>query len=554
MTFTALNLAGARNPRGLVLCTLSAAPWLAAGAAALMVLQQVASFTVPVLIGLAIDNGVATGDLGGVAFWAAVLVADFLVLVFAYQYGSRLGLRAVESVQHRLRLAVTDRLLGPTGFSGPRATGELLSIAGSDVTRLSQSVLIVIFPIAELAALGYAGVALTLIWWPLGVAVLAGGVVLVLTMEWVGRPFRERTEREQERIAGVGAVTADMLTGARTLRGFGAASWALERHTAANREALAATKRARAAEQRFVALSRSLSALLVVAIAVVAGYLALAGTITVGQLVIVVGLVQLVIGPLEALAINLATVWLAALASAARVLALLSEGESRPEPGATVSAGGDGAPEIELREMPLGTGAATGVGTRAGPGGVGIGLSLAARRGQIVGVAAPTVVAHELIAALRHCGAVHAGRIVLGGSDSATLPAAQLAERLLVAAQRVAGASLRPAGAAHRAAAQTVSPAISGGELQRAALAQAYAAHTPALVLHDPTSSLDPATEQLIADCLRDTVRDRAVLLVTTSPALLAVTDEVHVVGAGGVIRGRHHELLGSPEYRELLG
>ena len=550
MTSTALNLAGARNPRGLVLRTLSAAPWLAAGAAALMVLQQVASFTVPVLIGLAIDNGVATGDLGGVAFWAAVLVADFLVLVFAYQYGSRLGLRAVESVQHRLRLAVTDRLLAPTGFSGPRATGELLSIAGSDVTRLSQSVLIVIFPIAELAALGYAGVALTLIWWPLGVAVLAGGVVLVLTMEWVGRPFRERTEREQERIAGVGAVTADVLTGARTLRGFGAASWALERHTAANREALAATKRARAAEQRFVALSRSLSALLVVAIAVVAGYLALAGTITVGQLVIVVGLVQLVIGPLEALAINLATVWLAALASAARVLALLSEGESRPEPGATVSAGRDGAPEIELREMPLGPGA----GTRAGPGGVGMGLSLAARRGQIVGVAAPTVVAHELIAALRLCGAVHAGRIVLGGSDSATLPAAQLAERLLVAAQRVAGASLRPAGAAHRAAAQAVSPAISGGELQRAALAHAYAAHTPALVLHDPTSSLDPATEQLIADSLRDTVRDRAVLLVTTSPALLAVTDEVHVVGAGGVIRGRHHELLGSPEYRELLG
>lgn len=547
MTASALGLAGVTTPRGLVLRTLSAAPWLAGSAGALMVIEQAAQFTIPVLLGLAIDHGIAANDLGGLCFWAALLVLDFLVLVFAYQFGSRLGLRAVESVQHRLRLAVTDRLLSPTGIAGRRSTGELLSIAGSDVTRLSSAVLIMVFPVAEAAALVYAGIALTLIWWPLGVAVLAGGLVLVLTMEFVGRPFRERTEREQERIAGVAGVTADVLTGARTLRGFGAAGWALERHAIANEEALVATKRARAAEQRFIALSRGMSALLVVGIAVTAAYLAFAGEITVGQLVIAVGLVQLIIGPLGAIAINLATVWLSALASARRVLALLREPEARPEPGAWPA---HLAPETEGHATPA---AALEIRAMLGGGSALDRLAFSVSTGEVIGVVASARVADELVGMLRRCGAEDGERIVLGGASAALLDSRSLAARILVASQRVAGTELPPASAAHRAAARVVTPAISGGELQRAALAHAYGAAAPVLVLHDPTSAIDPATEQLIADGLRAAVAHRATLVVTTSPALLAVTDAVLLVGEQGVTAGSHRELLARSEYRGLI-
>lgn len=591
MTAPALGLAGVRTPRGLVLRTLSAAPWLAGSAGALMVIEQAAQFTIPVLLGLAIDHGIAANDLGGLCFWATLLVLDFLVLVFAYQFGSRLGLRAVESVQHRLRLAVTDRLLSPTGIAGRRSTGELLSIAGSDVTRLSSAVLIMVFPVAEAAALVYAGIALTLIWWPLGVAVLAGGLVLVLTMEFVGRPFRERTEREQERIAGVAGVTADVLAGARTLRGFGAAGWALERHAIANEEALVATKRARAAEQRFIALSRGMSALLVVGIAVTAAYLAFAGEITVGQLVIAVGLVQLIIGPLGAIAINLATVWLSALASARRVLALLREPEARPEPGSDPEPrsehGADPEPrpesgvrsEPESRSEPgvrpesevrpesgvrpahrdpepaacAASAAALEIRAALGGGSALDRLAFSVSTGEVVGVVASARVADELVGMLRRCGAEDGERIVLSGVSTALLDSRSLAARILVASQRVAGTALPPASAAHRAAARVVTPAISGGELQRAALAHAYGAAAPVLVLHDPTSAIDPATEQLIADGLRAAVAHRATLVVTTSPALLAVTDAVLLVGERGLTAGSHRELLARSEYRGLI-
>ncbi|GAA1324388.1 ABC transporter ATP-binding protein [Leucobacter albus] len=562
MTPVALRIAGARNPRALVLRALAAAPRLGAGAAALMVVQQVAEFTVPVIIGLAIDHGIAARDFGSTLGWACLLVADFLVLVLAAQFGSRLGLRAVESVQHRLRLAVVGRVLAPTGIAGARGVGELLSIAGSDVARLSRAVLITVYPVAEIAALGYAAIALTLIWWPLGVAVFLGGLALVLTMELIGRPFRQRSEHEQERIAGVTSVAADTLTGAATLRGFGARDWALARYAAANDEALDATKRSRSSEQRFVALSRALSALLVVGVAVAAAGLAFAGEITIGQLVIVVGLVQLVIGPLEALSINLAAVWLAALASAARVLALMQEPAARPEPAERVGgvgalpAGGLPAGALPAAALPAGARPLPALEIRLGERGHAGHRArqvIAVDRGQLVGVVAGSSLASALVDELRRCDTETTVRVMLDGDDAAKLRSDALAARLVVASGRIAGASLPPAPAAARLAAQAVEAPHSGGEHQRAALAAALASPAPVLVLHEPTSAVDPVTERLIADALRTATAGRAVLIVTTAPALLAVTDEVHLLEEHTVSRGSHHDLLGIASYRGLL-
>lgn len=544
MSVGALALSTVRSPRHLVFRTIAASPGLASGAAALMIVQQVAEFTVPVLLGLAIDKGIATGDVKSTAFWACLLVADFLVLVIAQLGGSRLGLRAVESTQHRLRLALVERLLAPTGLKRTRSVGELLAITGSDITRLSSAVLIVVYPAAELAALAYAAIALGLIWWPLGCTVLLGGLALVLTMEVVGRPFLKRTAVEQEAIAGVASVAADTLAGATTLRGLGARGWAIGIHNEANELALTATKRARAAEQRFVAVSRALSAVLVVGVAVAAAFLAVGGTITVGQLIIVVGLVQLVIGPLEAIAINLAAVWLAALASATRVLALATEPQARPEPGVAhvASTNPDTAPALELSWPAAG-----------GPAASSHGLALTVCVGEVVGIVADAASAHELIARIRRCGSADAGRILLGGRDAAHLDAAALSTRLLVASQHIAGAALPQPGPRARQNAHAVSTPHSGGELQRAALAQAYAGTAPVLILHEPTSALDPMTEQRVAGDLRAAVAGRAVLIVTTAPALLAVADRVHYLWCGAVRSGSHRELLEIREYREAL-
>ncbi|MCQ0005705.1 ATP-binding cassette domain-containing protein [Actinomadura madurae] len=74
---------------------------------------------------------------------------------------------------------------------------------------------------------------------------------------------------------------------------------------------------------------------------------------------------------------------------------------------------------------------------------------------------------------------------------------------------------------------------LSGGQRQRVALARALATDAPVLVLHDPTTAVDAVTEARIAEGLRALRRGRTTVVVTTSPALLAVTDRVVLVSGG---------------------
>jgi putative ABC transport system ATP-binding protein len=86
---------------------------------------------------------------------------------------------------------------------------------------------------------------------------------------------------------------------------------------------------------------------------------------------------------------------------------------------------------------------------------------------------------------------------------------------------------------------------LSGGQRQRLTLARALATHAPILVLHEPTNAVDSVTEFEIATTLRQFRGQGATLLVTGSPALLAVADQVLVLQDGRVTdTGTHHALL----------
>ncbi|MGH9151511.1 MAG: ABC transporter ATP-binding protein, partial [Acidimicrobiales bacterium] len=83
------------------------------------------------------------------------------------------------------------------------------------------------------------------------------------------------------------------------------------------------------------------------------------------------------------------------------------------------------------------------------------------------------------------------------------------------------------------------------GQRQRVALARALAASPRVLVLHDPTTAVDPVTEATLAAGLREWRTGATTIVVTTSPTLLATADRVSVVERGAVIaEGSHRELL----------
>jgi ABC-type multidrug transport system fused ATPase/permease subunit len=86
---------------------------------------------------------------------------------------------------------------------------------------------------------------------------------------------------------------------------------------------------------------------------------------------------------------------------------------------------------------------------------------------------------------------------------------------------------------------------LSGGQRQRVLLARALRADAPVLVVHDPTTAVDTVTEARIADGLRAFRRGRTTIVVTNSPALLAVTDHVILLDAGRVgAEGTHADLV----------
>ena len=100
---------------------------------------------------------------------------------------------------------------------------------------------------------------------------------------------------------------------------------------------------------------------------------------------------------------------------------------------------------------------------------------------------------------------------------------------------------------------------LSGGQRQRLALARALLARPPVLVLHDPTTAVDAVTEHAIAQGIRALRHGPgsgfATIVITSSPALLAATDRVVVLGDGAVAaEGAHAELGADDEtYRQMV-
>ncbi|GGZ20906.1 thiol reductant ABC exporter subunit CydD [Streptomyces avidinii] len=74
---------------------------------------------------------------------------------------------------------------------------------------------------------------------------------------------------------------------------------------------------------------------------------------------------------------------------------------------------------------------------------------------------------------------------------------------------------------------------LSAGQRQRLALARAFLADRPVLLLDEPTAALDGETEAGIVDAVRRLSAGRTVLLVVHRPALLAVADRVVTMAAG---------------------
>lgn len=96
---------------------------------------------------------------------------------------------------------------------------------------------------------------------------------------------------------------------------------------------------------------------------------------------------------------------------------------------------------------------------------------------------------------------------------------------------------------------------LSGGQRQRVAIARAMVRDAPILILDEPTSSLDAATEALTLEALERLQQGRTTFIIAHRLSTVRVADRIVVMERGRIVQqGTHEELLAcGGQYRRLM-
>ncbi|MEU0830580.1 thiol reductant ABC exporter subunit CydD [Streptomyces sp. NPDC005969] len=461
--------------------------------------------------------------------------------------------RASAAVKSELRGRLLDRAaaLGPDWLSGQR-TGSLVALATRGVDALDdyfarylpQLGLAVVVPVAVLARI------VTEDW--VSAAIIVVTLPLIpLFMILIGWATQSRMDRQWQLLSRLSGHFLDVVAGLPTLKVFGRAKAQAE----SIRTITSQYRRATLRTLRIAFLSSfALELLATLSVALVAVTIGM--RLVHGELDLYTGLVVLILAPEAYLPIRQVGAQYHAAAeglSAAEEIFAVLETEVRaggtadvPQSlrleleGVTVRHEGRSAPSLD-------------------------GASLVVEEGETVALVGPSGVGKStLLHVVLGFAEPDEGRVQVGGVDLAALAPERWRERIAWVPQRphlFAGtiaenvrlarpdaddgavtAALRDAGAYDFVAdlpdgAQTLlgedGAGLSAGQRQRLALARAFLADRPLLLLDEPTASLDGETEAGIVDAVRRLAAGRTVLLVVHRPALLAVADRVVALEPG---------------------
>ncbi|MFB6980701.1 thiol reductant ABC exporter subunit CydD [Streptomyces scopuliridis] len=455
--------------------------------------------------------------------------------------------RASAAVKSELRGRLLERAaeLGPGWLSGQRI-GSLVALATRGVDALDdyfarylpQLGLAVVVPVAVLARI------VTEDW--VSAAIIVVTLPLIpLFMILIGWATQARMDRQWRLLSRLSGHFLDVVAGLPTLKVFGRAKAQAESIRTITSEYRQATLRT----LRIAFLSSfALELLATLSVALVAVTIGM--RLVHGELDLYTGLVVLVLAPEAYLPIRqVGAQYHAAaegLSAAEEIFTVL---ETEPPAGGTGEV--PGALRLELDGVTVRHQGRAEPSLDA--------ATLTVEPGETVALVGPSGIGKTtLLNVLLGFAAPDEGRVRVDGRDLASLDLERWRERIAWVPQRpylFAGTiaenvrlarpdaddaavrdALRDAGAYDFVAALPDGPdtalgedgaGLSAGQRQRLALARAFLADRPLLLLDEPTAALDGETEAGIVEAVRRLAVGRTVLLVVHRPALLAVADRV---------------------------
>ncbi|WP_066951845.1 thiol reductant ABC exporter subunit CydD [Streptomyces lushanensis] len=480
-----------------------------------------------------------------------------LLLLVAVAVGRALVSWLTELAAHRASAAVKSELrgqllerataLGPGWLSGQR-TGSLVALATRGVDALDdyfarylpQLGLAVVVPVAVLARI------VTEDWVSAAVIVLTLPLI-PLFMVLIGWATQARMDRQWRLLSRLSGHFLDVVAGLPTLKVFGRAKAQAESIRAITSE----YRRATLQTLRIAFLSSfALELLSTLSVALVA--VGIGMRLVHGDLDLYTGLVVLILAPEAYLPIRqVGAQYHAAaegLSAAEEIFTVLETG---PAAGGRGEIPGTGAPRLELDGVIVRHQGRTEASLDA--------ATLTVEPGETVALVGPSGVGKStLLQVVLGFTAPDEGRVRVDGRDLSSLDpdgwreriawvpqqpylfAGTIAENVRLARPDADDAAvldaLREAGAdefvtalpqgVHTRLGEDGS-GLSAGQRQRLALARAFLADRPLLLLDEPTAALDVGTESGIVEAVRRLALGRTVLLVVHRPALLAVADRV---------------------------
>lgn len=515
---------------------------------------------VPALVGRAIDQGVAEGDRAALVRGSALVMAAGLVTAVAGILRHRAAVVNWLTASYRVQQLLVRQAVR-LGGSLPRRvpTGEVAAVGSHDAERIGSAMEVLGSRLAG-ALVSFAVVAALLLRTSttLGLLVVAGVPLLSAGVGPLLRPLHRRRARHRELVGQLTTVGADTVSGLRVLRGIGGEAVFSSRYAAASQEVRAAGLAVAKVQSLLDAAEVALPGIFVVAVTWLGARLAVAGQVSVGELIAFYGYAAFLVLPVRTVteAADKFTRALVGARRAVEVLALQPElvsGSSAEEPpvGAALADGQSGL-VVEAGQL---TAVVAGVPEEAAAIADRLGRFADGDEVRLGGVALrdlPLEVVRRRVLVSEHDPRLFTGRL----GDELDPTGVAPPERVLAAVDTASAGDVLealPDGLDSEVAERGRS--FSGGQRQRLVLARALVADPEVLVLVEPTSAVDAHTEARIADGLAAARPGRATVVCTTSPLLLDRADKVALVAGGRVVaEGTHRDLLDTePRYRAVV-